>query len=34
MMENREKRGWIFSTEEECQALCDKLNEAIKNVKP
>ena len=33
-MENREKRGWVFKTEEECQAMCDKLNEAIKNVKP
>ena len=34
MMEYREKRGWIFKSEKECQALCDKLNEAIKNVKP
>ena len=33
MIENRVKRGWIFQTEEECQAMCDKLNEAIKNVK-
>ena len=34
MMENREKRGWIFKSEKECQAMCDKLNEAIKNIKP
>ena len=33
-MENRVKRGWIFKNGKECQALCDKLNEAIKNVKP
>ena len=33
MMENKVKRGWVFQTEEECQAVCDKLNEAIKNVK-
>lgn len=28
------RRGWTSRTEEECQSLCDKLNEAIKNVKP
>lgn len=28
------KKGWVFRTKEECQPLCDKLNEAIKNVKP
>ena len=33
MMEFREKRGWIFKNKKECQAMCDKLNEAIKNVK-
>ena len=27
------KEGWVFRTEEECQQLCDKLNEAIKDVK-
>lgn len=32
-MENLANRGWLFKSEEECQALCDKLNEAIKNVK-
>ena len=32
MMENRVKRGWVFKTEEECQALCDKLNEAIQKL--
>lgn len=26
--------GWVFKTEEECQAFCDKLNEAINSVKP
>ena len=26
--------GWIFKTEEECRAFCDKLNEAINSVKP
>ena len=33
MMENKVKKGWVFQTEEECQAVCDKLNEAIKNIK-
>lgn len=28
------KKGWVFRTKEECQPLCDKLNEAIENVKP
>lgn len=27
-------KGWCFKTEEECQAFCDKLNEAINSVKP
>lgn len=26
--------GWCFKTKEECQAFCDKLNEAINQVKP
>lgn len=29
----RRSRGWVFRTKEECQAMCDKLNESIKNVK-
>lgn len=28
------RRGWSFRSEEKCRNLCDKLNEAIKNVKP
>lgn len=28
------ERGWYFKTEEECQAFCDRLNDAIKSVKP
>ena len=28
------KIGWMFHTREECQSFCDKLNEAIKDVKP
>lgn len=27
-------KGWVFRTEEECQKLCEKLNEAINQVKP
>ena len=27
------KRGWVCKTEEECQKLCDRLEEAIGNVK-
>ena len=27
-------KGWVFKTKEECQAFCNKLNEAIKSVKP
>ena len=27
-------KGWCFKTEEECQAFCDKLDEAINSVKP
>ena len=26
-------KGWVFRTKEECQAFCDKLNEAINSVK-
>ena len=29
----REESGYVFHTEEECKSMCDKLNEAIKNVK-
>lgn len=32
-MENLVRRGWVFDNESDCEALCDKLNEAIKNVK-
>lgn len=28
------ERGWYFKTQEECQAFCDRLNEAINSVKP
>lgn len=28
------KKGWCLKTKEECQAFCDKLNQAIKSVKP
>lgn len=28
------ERGWYFKTEEECQAFCDRLNDAISQVKP
>lgn len=34
MMDNLVRRGWVFDKESDCEALCDKLNEAIKNVKP
>lgn len=27
------ERGWVFQTKEECDAFCQKLNEAIQNVK-
>lgn len=27
-------KKWCFKTEEECQAFCDKLNQAIESVKP
>lgn len=27
-------KGWVFRTEEECQAFCDRLNEVINSVKP
>lgn len=30
----RFESGWCFRTEEECQAFCDKLNQAIEGVKP
>lgn len=33
IMENLVRRGWVFDKESDCQAVCDKLNEAIKNVK-
>lgn len=26
--------GWVFKTKEECQAFCDKLNQAIEGIKP
>lgn len=26
--------GWVFKTEKECQAFCDKLNQAIEGIKP
>ena len=29
----RKKRNFVFRTEFECQAMCDKLNEAIKDIK-
>lgn len=28
------EKGWVFKTQEECQAFCDKLNESINSVKP
>ena len=28
------KIGWVFRTKEECEAFCERLNEAIKEVKP
>ena len=28
-----QSKGWVFRTEEECQKFCDKLNQAIKQVK-
>lgn len=27
-------KGWAFRTDEECQAFCDRLNDAINQVKP
>ena len=27
-------KGWCFKTEQECQAFCNKLNQAIESVKP
>lgn len=33
-MENLFRRGWVFDKEEECEAICNKLNDAIKDVKP
>jgi hypothetical protein len=27
-------KNWIFRTEQECQEFCDKLNQAIENIKP
>ena len=28
------ERGWFFKTEEECQEFCNRLNDAINQVKP
>lgn len=28
------KAGWCFKTEEECQDFCNRLNQAINNIKP
>ena len=28
------ENGWIYQTREECQEFCDKLNQAINQVKP
>ncbi len=28
------ERGWYFKTEQECQEFCDKLNQAINQIKP
>ena len=33
IMGNLVRRGWVFDKEEDCEAVCNKLNEAIKNVK-
>lgn len=33
VMENLARRGWVFDKKEDCEAFCDKLNEAIKNIK-
>lgn len=33
VMENLVRRGWVFDKKENCEAVCDKLNEAIKKVK-
>ena len=33
VMENLVRRGWVFDKKEDCEAVCDKLNEAITNVK-
>jgi hypothetical protein len=27
-------KGWVFRTKEECQSFCDKLNQAINQIKP
>ena len=27
-------KGWLFKTEKECQAFCEKLNQTIEGVKP
>lgn len=35
MVENQYyKKGWIYKTEQECQEFCNRLNEAINQVKP
>jgi hypothetical protein len=31
---NLQNRGWVFRTNEECEAYCERLNEAIEGVKP
>ncbi|MBO5854916.1 MAG: hypothetical protein J6Q61_09295 [Bacteroidales bacterium] len=32
--ENGYKKGWVFRTKEECEAYCERLNQAIMEVKP
>jgi hypothetical protein len=31
---NLQNRGWVFRTNEECEAYCERLNQAIMEVKP
>lgn len=33
-IEDHINKGWVFKTEEECQAFCGRLNDAINSVKP
>ena len=28
------QKGWVFRTQEECEAFCQKLNQAINSIKP